>query len=74
MRVVDDVRYIRGVLAAGALVFAFSSVALLVLPAWFAEALPAEEAWTFMRWLYLAFGSSFVIAYSGLLYWGFREH
>jgi hypothetical protein len=27
-----------------------------------------------MRWLYLAFGSSFVIAYSGLLYWGFREH
>ena len=132
VRVVDDVRYIRGVLAAGALVFAFSSVALLVLPAWFAEALgmrasveaewalrmvgaclvalagqmwlvrradrpgirgaaavmilggglmtlltvflPAEEQWTFMRWLYLAFGSSFVIAYSGLLYWGFREH
>ena len=36
--------------------------------------LPAGEQWTLMRWLYLAFGSSFVIAYSGLLYWGFREH
>ena len=35
--------------------------------------LPAEEQWTVMRWLYLAFGSSFVIAYSVLLYWGFRE-
>ena len=35
--------------------------------------LPADDGWTLMRWLYLLFGSTFVIAYSGLLYWGLRE-
>ena len=131
MRSVDEVRYIRGVLAAGSLVFAVSSVALLVLPGWFADALglrpsveaewalrmvgavlvalagqmwlvrradrpgirgaaavmivggglmtlltvflPADQDWTLVRWLYLLFGSSFIIAYSGLLYWGLRD-
>ena len=35
--------------------------------------LPADEGWTLFRWLYLLFGSSFMIAYAGLLYWGLRE-
>jgi len=119
------------VLAAGSLVFAVSSLALLVFPGWFAELLglrssvelewairmigaclvalsgqmwlvrrsdragirgaaavmivggglmtlltvflPADDGWTLVRWLYLAFGSSFMIAYAGLLYWGLRE-
>jgi len=131
VRPVDEVRYIRGVLAAGALVFAVSSVALLVLPGWFAEALgmrpsveaewalrmvgaclvalagqmwlvrradrpgirgaaavmivggglmtlltiflPADQDWTLVRWLYLLFGSSFMIAYAVLLYLGLRD-
>ena len=131
VRPVDEVRYIRGVLAAGALVFAVSSVALLVLPGWFAEELgmrpsveaewalrmvgaclvalagqmwlvrradrpgirgaaavmivggglmtlltiflPADQDWTLVRWLYLLFGSSFMIAYAVLLYLGLRD-
>jgi len=131
VRPVDEVRYIRGVLATGALVFAVSSVALLVLPGWFAEALgmrpsveaewalrmvgaclvalagqmwlvrradrpgirgaaavmivggglmtlltiflPADQDWTLVRWLYLLFGSSFMIAYAVLLYLGLRD-
>lgn len=131
VRSVDEVRYIRAVLAAGSLVFAVSSLALLVAPGWFADALglrpsveaewalrmvgavlvalagqmwlvrradrpgirgaaavmivggglmtlltvflPADQDWTLVRWLYLLFGSSFIIAYSGLLYWGLRD-
>jgi hypothetical protein len=127
----DEVRIIRGVLAAGALVFLVSAVALLVAPGWFAEALglrpsiegewalrmvgaalvalagqmwlvrrgdraavrgaaavmivggglmtlltvflPADGGWTLFRWLYLVFGSTFMIAYAGLLYWGLRD-
>ena len=131
VRSVDEVRYIRAVLAAGSLVFAVSSLALLVAPGWFADALglrpsveaewalrmvgavlvalagqmwlvrradrpgirgaaavmivggglmtlltvflPADQDWTLVRWLYLLFGSSFMIAYAGLLYWGLRD-
>ena len=131
MRSVDEVRYIRAVLAVGSLVFAVSSLALLVAPGWFADALglrpsveaewalrmvgavlvalagqmwlvrradrpgirgaaavmivggglmtlltvflPADQDWTLVRWLYLLFGSSFMIAYAGLLYWGLRD-
>ncbi len=119
----DEVRIIRGVLAAGAFVFIVSALALLVAPGWFGELLglrpsvegewalrmvgaclvalagqmwlvrrtaavmivggglmtlltiflPADEGWTLFRWLYLLFGSSFIIIYAGLLYWGLRE-
>lgn len=127
----DEIRVIRGVLAAGALVFIVSAVALLVAPGWFAELLglrpsvegewalrmvgaalvalagqmwlvrrsdragvrgaaavmlvggglmtlltvflPADDGWTLFRWLYLLFGSSFMIAYATLLWWGLRE-
>ena len=127
----DEVRIIRGVLAAGAAVFIVSALALLIAPGWFGELLglrpsvegewalrmvgaclvalagqmwlvrrtdragvrgaaavmivggglmtlltvflPADEGWTLFRWLYLLFGSSFMIAYAGLLYWGLRE-
>lgn len=34
---------------------------------------PADGGWTLFRWLYLLFGSTFMIAYAGLLYWGLRE-
>src|SRR6056297_543275 len=128
----DEVRVIRGVLAAGALVFAASAIALLVAPGWFGELLglrpsvggewalrmlgaalvalagqmwlvrrgdraavrgaaavmllggglmtlltvflPADDGWTLFRWLYLLFGSSFMIAYAGLLYWALRDN
>ena len=127
----DEVRIIRGVLAAGALVFAVSAIALLVAPGWFGELLglrpsvegewalrmlgaalvalsgqmwlvrrgdraavrgaaavmllggglmtlltvflPADDGWTLFRWLYLVFGSTFMIAYAGLLYWALRD-
>lgn len=127
----DEIRVIRGVLAAGALVFIVSAVALLVAPGWFGEFLglrasveaewalrmvgaalvalagqmwlvrrtdragvrgaaavmlvggglmtlltvflPADDGWTLFRWLYLVFGSSFMIAYATLLWWGLRE-
>ena len=127
----DQIRAIRVVLAAGSLVFAVSSLVLLVAPGWFAELLglrssvelewairmigaclvalsgqmwlvrrsdragvrgaaavmivggglmtlltvflPGDDGWTLVRWLYLAFGSSFIIAYAGLLYWGLRD-
>lgn len=35
--------------------------------------LPADSSWTLVRWLYLLFGSSFMIIYAGLLWWGLRE-
>lgn len=128
---VSEVRAIRGVLAAGAAVFALSAVVALVVPGLLADGLglrpsvegewalrmvgaclvalagqmwlvrradapairgaavvmivggglmtlltvflPADEGWTLLRWLYLLFGSTFVIAYSGLLWWGLRE-
>lgn len=129
--IVDEVRTIKIVLAAGAAVFAVTAVVLLVLPGLFADLLglrssvelewalrmmgavlvalagqmwlvrradraairgaaavmilggglmtlltvflPAESDWTLMRWLYLLFGSSFMIAYAVLLWWGLRE-
>lgn len=36
--------------------------------------LPADEGWTLFRWLYLVFGSTFMIAYAVLLYRGLREN
>jgi len=127
----DEVRIIRGVLAAGSLVFAASAIGLLVAPGWFGELLglrpsvegewalrmlgaalvalsgqmwlvrrgdraavrgaaavmllggglmtlltvflPADDGWTLFRWLYLVFGSTFMIAYAGLLYWALRD-
>ena len=127
----DEVRVIRGVLAAGALVFIVSAIALLVAPGWFGTLLglrpsiegewalrmvgaclvalagqmwlvrrtdragvrgaaavmivggglmtlltiflPADEGWTLFRWLYLVFGSTFIIAYAALLYRGLRD-
>jgi peptidoglycan/LPS O-acetylase OafA/YrhL len=127
----NEVRAIRGVLAAGAAVFAVSALVALVAPGLLADGLglrpsvegewalrmvgaclvalagqmwlvrradapairgaavvmivggglmtvltvflPADSGWTLVRWLYLVFGSTFVIAYSGLLWWGLRE-
>jgi len=35
--------------------------------------LPADDGWTLFRWLYLLFGSVFMIGYAGLLWWGLRD-
>jgi len=127
----SQVRVIRGVLAAGAVVFAVSALVALVVPGLLADGLglrpsvegewalrmvgaclvalagqmwlvrrsdapairgaavvmivggglmtlltvflPADAGWTLLRWLYLLFGATFVIAYSVLLWWGLRE-
>jgi len=127
----SQLRVIRGVLAAGAVVFAVSALVALVVPGLLADGLglrpsvegewalrmvgaclvalagqmwlvrradapairgaavvmivggglmtlltvflPADAGWTLLRWLYLLFGATFVIAYSVLLWWGLRE-